>query len=115
MKGLIIKPKWADLILDGHKTLEVRGRNTKIRGRIGIIKSKTGKVYGTAELYDCVKLNKELFENNLKDNHLINMTYEELLEIYSNPYGWFLRDAERYNEPEEYKHKQGCVIWVNLD
>lgn len=50
MKGLIIKSKWADLILSGEKTWEIRGSQTHQRGRIGIIKSGTGKIFGSVEL-----------------------------------------------------------------
>lgn len=114
MKGLIIKPKWADLILDGYKTIEVRGSNTQHRGDTGIIKSKTQKVFGTAKLKDTIKLNREIFEN-LKTKHLLQITWEELLEIYKNPWGWCFEDPEKHSEPIHYNHKQGCVIWVNLD
>ncbi len=55
MDGLIIKPKWADLILTGQKTWEIRGSRTNKRGTIGIIKSGTGKVFGTVELTDCIR------------------------------------------------------------
>lgn len=56
MKGLIIKPYWADLILNNEKTMELRGGRTKIRGTIGIIKSKTGQVYGEVDIIDCIPL-----------------------------------------------------------
>ena len=50
MKGLIIKSKWADLILNRDKTIELRSSNTNIRGTIGIIKSGSKKVYGTVDI-----------------------------------------------------------------
>ena len=112
-KGLIIKPKWADLILDGYKTIEIRGSRTKIRGDIGIIKSGSKKIYGKANLYDCTELSKEDF-NELRDKHLVNISYDELLKIYPNPYGWFLKDAKIFKKAMPYMHKKGCVIWVNL-
>lgn len=39
MQGLITKPMWADMILSGAKTWEIRGSRTHKRGTIGIIKS----------------------------------------------------------------------------
>ena len=113
MKGLIIKPKWADLILDGEKTIEVRGNNTKIRGAIGIIKSGSKKVFGTVDLFNCIPLDMEKFEL-WKDRHKLNITYGEVLKIYPQPYAWCLRKANKYNVPVVYEHKQGCVIWVNI-
>ncbi len=68
MKGLIIKPKWADLILSGDKTIEIRGSRTKIRGEIGIIKSGSKKVFGTVELMDCVELDEKLFDDSTKQS-----------------------------------------------
>lgn len=114
MKGLIIKPKWADLILDGYKTIEVRGSKTTIRGTIGIIKSGTKQVYGTANLFHCVELGEWEFNNVWKPRHQLNITYEELLKIYPKPYAWCLKDIKKLDEPKTYEHKKGCVIWVNI-
>lgn len=113
MKGLIIKPKWADLILNKEKTMEVRGNNTKIRGTIGVIMSGTKKVFGTVELIDSEELTREKF-NRWKDKHKLDISYDELLEIYPRPYAWHLSEATKYDVPISYEHKQGCVVWVNL-
>lgn len=114
MKGLIIKEKWANLILNGDKSIEIRGSKTNIRGKIGIIKSKTKKVFGETELYDCKELDEKMF-NEYKQKHKLDITWEELLTIYSKPYAWFLKDVIKYDKPISYNHKQGCVIWVNLN
>ena len=37
MKALIVREPWIDLILDGHKTWELRTQPTSIRGRIALI------------------------------------------------------------------------------
>lgn len=113
MKGLIIKPRWADLILDGKKTIEVRGRKTNIRGTIGIIKSGSKKVYGTAELFSCAELTKDNFDL-WKDSHQLAITYEQLLKIYPKPYAWCLRKIDKFDKPMDYMHKNGCVVWVNI-
>lgn len=112
MKGLIVKSEWADLILSGQKTMELRGSHTKIRGKIGIIKSKTGKVYGTVELVDSLPLSEDLFYQTV-DQHQVTCSYEDI--PYKQLYGWVLKNAEYYEEPIPYQHKQGCVIWVNLE
>lgn len=114
MKGLIIKPYWTDLILSGEKTVEVRGSKTSVRGEIGIIKSGSKSVYGTAFLYDCKELTREDFENTYKESHRINMSYDELLKIYPKPHAWFIKVLKVYGKPIPYEHKRGCVIWVNL-
>lgn len=112
MKGLIVKGKWADLILSGEKTLELRGSNTKIRGKIGIIKSGTKRIYGTVELVGSVRLGEEDFER-LKEEHKVECKFSEI--PYSHLYGWVLKNNEKFEEPVRYNHKTGCVIWVNIE
>lgn len=114
MKGLIIKPKWADLILDGFKTVEVRGSNTKIRGKIGIIKSGSKQVYGTANLFDCIEMDELTFNSVYRKCHRLDISYDELLKIYPRPYAWCLKDVKKFDSPIPYEHKLGCVIWVNI-
>jgi predicted transcriptional regulator len=114
MKGLIIKPYWADLILNGEKTIEVRGSKTNIRGTIGIIKSRTQKIFGEVDLFDCIPLTKDNFDL-LKEKHKLSICYEELVKIYPHPYGWCMKNQTKYTTPQDYTHKKGCVIWVNLN
>lgn len=113
MKGLIIKPHWADLILSGTKTWEIRGKRTEVRGTIGIIKSKSGMIYGTAEIVDCISLHGPndidmIMENQLKHHVPLGSIQ------YLKPWAWVLENAKKFPEPVPYKHPQGAVIWVNL-
>lgn len=49
MDGLIIKKKWLDLIVDGKKTIEIRGSDTnKQNETIYLLKSGTHRVVATA-------------------------------------------------------------------
>jgi len=50
MKGLLINSPWIEMILEGKKTWEIRGANTKLRGPIALIKSGSGKVVGTCAI-----------------------------------------------------------------
>jgi hypothetical protein len=50
MKGLIIKEPWISLILSRKKTWELRSRDTRVRGRIALIRKGSGTVIGVAEL-----------------------------------------------------------------
>lgn len=111
MKGLIVKDKWAQLILNGEKTIELRSRNTKIRGEIGIIISGSKAIGGTVHLIDSIELSDEMFES-LKNQHLFHYPIEEL--SYKKVYAWILNNPKRYEKPIPYEHKQGCVIWVNI-
>ena len=112
MKGLIIKPYWANKILDGDKTLEIRSSNINIRGTICVIISGTSKVWGTVELVDSFLIPDKDFEK-FKDEHLIDCKREDI--PYKKLYGWKLENPKKFDEPIKYEHKLGCVKWVNLD
>lgn len=110
MKGLVIKSPWIDLILNGQKTWEIRSRKTNVRGRIAIIQSGTGLVYGEAVLTDCIELTREMLERNV-DRHKID---DLSIVTYEHPCAWVVKDAQRYEKPVPYKHPQGAVVWVNI-
>src|ERR1044071_2690560 len=56
IRGLTIRPPWAELIASGSKTIETRTWKTNFRGRIAIHESKVGRkpgrVIATAILSD---------------------------------------------------------------
>lgn len=111
MKCLIIKSKWCDLILNGLKDIELRGSNTNIRGKIYLIKSGTKQIYGTIELIDSFKLSDSDYYA-LKNRHRVEVSRKDIK--YKNLYGWILKNPIKFTTPIPYKHKQGCVIWVNI-
>ena len=112
MKGLIIKEKWLNLIFNGKKTWEIRNNNIKIRGKIGLIQSGTGKVYGECDIIDSITVTKEILLNN-KEKHQINDENINNLS-YNNPHAWVLSNIKKYSVPISYKHKNGSVIWVDI-
>jgi hypothetical protein len=60
MKAIMLKPKWANLIADGVKTLETRSWTTRYRGPIIIAASQPqGETVCTAEIVNCRKMIKE--------------------------------------------------------
>ncbi len=40
--GLQLHKQWLDEIAAGRKTLEIRGNDTRMRGTIGLVETKTG-------------------------------------------------------------------------
>ena len=91
MKCLIVREPFAGYIVDGVKCVEYRTKPTKIRGRIGIIQSKTGTVIGDVDLYYC--------------------KFEDELGLYC----WYFSSARRYKTPVTYEKKRGAVVWENVD
>ncbi|MNW46376.1 hypothetical protein D3C74_236680 [compost metagenome] len=99
------------MVLSGIKPWEIRGSRTNKRGTIGIIKSGSGKVFGTVDLIDCIPLHQpELILENMHKHHV----FPEAIP-YSKPWAWEFEKPIIYSEPMPYKHPQGAVIWVNLE
>ena len=112
MKGLIIRAPWIDYILKGEKTWEIRGSNTSVRGRVGLIKSGTGTVIGTVEIKDSIELTLDDYrENSIKHG---GDGQEALSLPYKRTYAWVLDQPSMFDEPFRYNHPMGAVIWVNL-
>ena len=111
-RALIIKEPWIDMILNGEKTWEMRGVNTKIRGEIALIKSKTGKIFGTIKLVDSIEIFAGDFFDN-REKHRIP-AYCCVSEIYNPLYAWVMECPKKFNNPIPYKHPKGAVVWVIL-
>lgn len=110
MKALIIKKPWIDYILDGSKTWEIRGSNTKIRGKIELIQSGSGLVLGSCEIIGCKELNLLDYQQNRELHKIDNI---QTLP-YRKTYAWIIANVERYETPKKYKHPKGAIIWVSL-
>lgn len=109
MKGFIIRQPWADLILSGQKTWEIRGNNCKIRGTVGIVCQ--GKWVGTVEIIDCIELTMEQYSKNKKKHHVQDTSSSP----YKKTFAWVVSNPKKFKTPKKYTHKNGCVIWVNLE
>lgn len=108
---LVIKKKWVDEIFHYGKDWEIRGCCTKKRGNIRVAASGTGLIVGEVTLCNVLPLTKEIWENN-KDHHHVNISWEELIKIYKNPYAWVMSERRKYTVPVKYHHPHGAVIWV---
>ena len=103
MKVLSLKQPWAELILQGKKTIEIRKWNTNFRGEFLIHSSKIpdengmkefgfkelpcGFIVGKARLSDVKKYKSE--DEFLEEKHLHLATKEW------GSYGFILKDAKR--------------------
>ena len=91
MKCLFVKAPFAGWIVDFVKLIEYRTREIYIRERIGIIESGTGTVIGDVNLVGC--------------------RFNAKLQMYE----WILDDPRRYATPVPFEHKQGAMVWIELD
>ncbi len=109
MKALSLKQPWAELIVSGRKTLEIRKWRTKFRGEFFIHASKvpnakamerlcfknlpTGCIVGKAKIVD-VKEYNSLKEFNKDSNKHFAKGYEWNGKLY----GFVVEDAQRLKE-----------------
>jgi hypothetical protein len=114
MKALIIRSPWIDLILSGAKTWEMRTRPVTIRGRIGLIKAKSGLIYGTAELVDCMPALS--LERMRQTQAFHGIPEDQIASAIENRWTtpWVLRDVVRLETPKPYIHRSGAVTWVEI-
>jgi len=110
-KALVVKKKWLDLILAGTKTWEIRGSSTSKRGWVHFAESQAGgKLRGRARLVNCFCIPTESFHRHYKKHCVPSLSVVPYVKIYA----WVLEDAEKFEKPFEYEHKQGAVIWVDV-
>lgn len=113
--GLLIRPQWIELILEGTKTWEMRSQPTRVRGRIGLIRQGSGLVVGTANLIDSRPALTRDDYMRYQDKHAIP---ESMLdEVMAKPwvFPWVLSDVRRLPKPVPYKHGSGPVIFITLE
>jgi hypothetical protein len=112
LKGLIIKEPWISLILSGKKTWELRSRDTRVRGRIALIRKGSGTVLGSAELTGTLP---KLARSDLIANVAKHRVPESDIDAdFKWSTAWVLERARPLREPVQYRHPAGAVIWVNL-
>lgn len=121
-RGLMIRDPYITDIIVGKKIWELRGFKTKVRGRIGLIKSRSGKVFGEA------KIERVIGPLSLQD---LILSWEigphdtdELDGADAPPYvdqtgqsktfAWCLTDVKSYQPPIPYSHPSGAVTFVDL-
>ncbi|MCV0392906.1 MAG: ASCH domain-containing protein [Nitrosopumilus sp.] len=118
MKCLSVSQPFADLIISGKKTIELRKWNTNFRGEFLIhapikIRTKdskrlkinkkfvTGVIVGKAELYDVKKYNSLKEINAEKKFHFASKDY------HNKTYGFLLKKAKAFRIPIPCKGQLG--------
>lgn len=123
MKALSFRQPWAELVLQGRKTMDLRTYNTHYRGRLAIHASQTaevekcwenelnpdnldaGGIVGTIELVDVIPLDEAAYQEHM-DAHLAGRRWREGL------YGWVLARPERL---PEFVPARGRTNLFNID
>lgn len=118
MKCLSISQPFADLIVSGKKTIELRNWNTSFRGeflvhsplkvrikdckRLKISKKlEVGAIIGKAEIVDVKKYNSKSEVKNDYKKHLASR------DFFNRKYGFVLKNPKVFRIPIPYKGKLG--------
>ena len=118
MKCLSVSQPFADLIISGKKTIELRKWNTNFRGEFLVHaplkirkedckrlkinhKLATGVIVGKAELYDVKKYNSKKEVNDDKQYHFAGKKFQD------RTYGFMLRNFKSFRIPIPCKGQLG--------
>lgn len=110
MDGLIIKAPYINWILKGEKTIELRGFNTKKRGKIALIESGTGCVVGTVEITNAFEIATKSQYEKLRLRHCVGRERKDIR--YKRLWAWELEKPEMFEEPIPYEQQRGQQVWV---
>lgn len=113
-KALIIDEPWISRIINGEKDWEMRSFSSRIRGPIGLIRKGSLQVVGIANFTDV--------SGPYDNGSLIANTQHHTIpsEMFDDPsykwrFAWEITEVKPLPEPVCYVHKNGAVIWVDLD
>ena len=111
-RALLLKKEWLNKILSNGKIWEIRGSNTRIRGKIFL--AFKNHIYGEAIINQSIETNKEELETlENKQKHQINES--ALYEKYKKIYRWVLSNVKKYVNPIQFTRKKGQVVWCVID
>lgn len=112
--GLIIDQPWIDYILDGRKTWEMRSTSCSKRGPIALIRKGSKQVVAVANLFDATgPLTKAELQTTIHKHHVPADIFNK--ENYKWHHAWKLESITPLEKPVQYVHKNGAVIWAELD
>jgi hypothetical protein len=139
MRVLAVRQPWASLIINGHKSIEVRSQNTRIRDSVQIYASKSKprkedmeqmkKYFHSVLGIDVPDNMADLPFGKIIGQVIITSTdictskddWDDFLIFHLCPdsyfsnkaYFWFLDYIDKFEEPIDYQMPQGCVVWAN--
>jgi hypothetical protein len=111
----MVRDPYATQILNGEKTWEIRGRSTQIRGRIVIIKSGSGRAFGSVDLLRVIgplTLGELASADELPEEERLDVARRGL--PYPKTYAYVLSAPRWFHHPIRYHHPSGAVTWVRL-
>ena len=110
MDGLIVKQPFANLIIDGKKKWELRGRPIP-KNKIGnnVLLLSKGNILGE------ITIEKDLGPVGFEKLHAtIHLHCSELGELDKTfcTYAWKIKVNKKFEHPKKYAHPNGARVWV---
>lgn len=102
------------MILDGHKTWEMRKSRCNFRERIALIQSGTLTVVGVADVVDCIGPLTDEDRFAAADRHFVATAEWLNPKFMDYRFAWVLTSVQRLSKPVPYHHPPGAVKWITL-
>lgn len=114
-RGLIVMPHYADLIVRGLKTWEMRTTGSSIQEPVAIIASGTKTIVGIAAMDGSLPplTRAAMSANEIK--HRIAPSDQKSAFDGGWIHPWVMRAALKLATPLAFPQKNGAVIWTRLD
>lgn len=114
-KALILESIYLDCILRREKTWEMRSRNCKLRGPVGLIRKGAGQVVGVVEIVDVLGpfSPEQVLAHQAKHRIPVERLADPVVAKWNR--AWVLENVQVLAAPVAYQHKQGAQTWVVLD
>lgn len=109
---LVVQKPWIDKLLDGEKTLELRGTACRkpVNTIVYLSESGTGAIVGCARFVGCDgPLDRATIDARFEE-HRVTSDFLDAVK-YNRVYGWRFVDAVRAPTPIPYAVKSGAIIW----
>ena len=105
--GLVVKGKFARLIVSGEKTWEIRKIPPYVQGTIGVIDGDTNKLLGIVEITGFLGpfTLKELLK--YEDKHHGSKFLKNYARGGVSLYAWILKNPIKFSKPLKVKYKEG--------
>ena len=114
--GLVVKHPFAEMIVSGAKTWEIRTKQSRVRERVAILLGGTKTAIGEVTLTDSFPVTRDMLCQNFEKHQIddISAVFQHAHNHEVQYYAWVLECAEKYKDPKPYAHPVGAVSWVKL-
>lgn len=112
--ALVVDAPWAELLVDGTKTLELRKKTTIRRGTVAIAQAGTCTIIGRVRICGSQQIHMENISETVNLHRVSTAAAKSYAQNSSVLHGWMIEGARRFRSPRPYVHPKGAVGWVTL-